>query len=70
MAKKKEPNCGNCLFGKDVGKTRFDVKIFICKRYPPKQGDRQDRPGLYPLPMVNETEWCGEYKPEIKQKSE
>jgi len=64
MAKQKEPNCGNCFYGRDADRTNFNVRIIACRRYPPKQSDRQDRPGSFPFPMLKETEWCGEYKPE------
>jgi len=62
MAKQKEPNCGNCFFSKDGQASTYGVKIVACRRCPPRQGDRQDRPGSYPFPMLKETEWCGEYK--------
>ncbi len=58
--------CGNCVFSKDTEVKNFDTRLFACRRYPPQQGDRQDRPGLYPFPIVKETEWCGEHKPERK----
>ena len=58
--------CGTCFFGKDAQTSSYGVRVIACRRYPPKQGDRQDRPGNYPFPMLNEIDWCGEYKPERK----
>ena len=67
MAKKKIPDqCGNCFFAKGSTASSYGIRIIACRRHPPKQGDRQDRPGMYPLPMLNENEWCGEWKSERK----
>lgn len=60
----KQPDqCGNCALSKDTKVENYDVRLFECRRFPPKQGDRQDRPGPHPFPIVKETEWCGEHKP-------
>ena len=67
---KKPDQCGNCQFGQDSGTARHNVPVIACRRFPPQQTGRQQSPDPYPYPMVSETEWCGEYKPEIKSKLE
>ncbi len=64
MAKKKVFQCGNCLFGQDSGIKRFNEPLIACQRFPPTQEGRQQTSDPYPFPMVKETLWCGEYKPQ------
>lgn len=58
------PQCGNCFFGKKPEKSSYAEPNVECRRFPPRQAGTQAKSDPFPFPLVLETHWCGEHKPE------